>query len=112
MENQDKIIEVLKEKLEQTEMKLSNAVQDYNDKDIECKKLATERDAHLETIEQIRNTCKIEKEKFIIEKNNLETKINDCSMLVQNDTDDADDLHSRPENLKKSPGAKKIREIK
>ena len=88
MENQDKIIEVLKEKLDQTETKLSITVQDYNDMNIEYNKVIIERDAHLESIQQVRNTCNIEKEKLIVEKNNLENKLNnDCRMLVQqNDT--------------------------
>ena len=102
MENQDKIIEVLKEKLDQTETKLSITVQDYNDMDIEYKKLIIERDAHLESIQLVRNTCNIEKEKLIVEKNNLENKLNnDCRMLVQQNDTNNDFIQSE---VKSSPG--------
>ena len=53
IENQDRIIEVLKEKLDQTEMKLSETVKAFHDQEFENKKLIEENHANLHKIQQL-----------------------------------------------------------
>ena len=74
IENQDKIIEVLKEKLGQTEMKLSETVKAFHDQEFENKKLIEENHANLHKIQQLekyQNECISQKSDIEIERDQL-----------------------------------------
>ena len=74
IENQDKIIEVLKEKLGQTEMKLSETVKAFHDQEFENKKLIEENHANLLKIQQLekyQTECISQKSDIEIERDQL-----------------------------------------